>query len=290
MRKLLPFLVLFTSHAVLADDFDTWFRKQADAYRQLVPTAPVSIPGMEDGATPGELELNKKILEHPGKCQFVGNDSGFGRKAKPTTRLKVIRKSDDDFDWNAKQFLKACRQVRKDVGHAGCSVVEIGGHAEGFSIGLGLIFGLDLDDGNWDRYPLDNRYFAAAIACLKDIAAPEAPFVFTTCGAGHVEPDFKVPAMRGLLLYYAYRKEAQQYMTDVLGHEVISALGPENGQQWGDHSRKGWYVSHPERSIDPRDRYTDYLPVPEVQWTREGRPRHYVPNGYDWQHDIDMNP
>lgn len=291
--RILLLIAVFTSVAK-ADQSSTFYQtflKTDEAYRTLVPSAPTTIPGLEEAPTKEEIALNETYLKHPKKCAFVGEDSGYGQEAVPTSRLKILNKSSNDFHKNGQEVLRACHAIQRDHGSRSCSVIEFGGHANGMSIGLGKLFGFRLTGGEWQRFPKDDALFEAIVTCIKDISWRKAPVIFTTCGAAHVGEDYPVEAMRGHMVFYAKKKEAQQFMSDILGRTVISANGPENGQEWGDHSRKGWYVTTPGQKLRgaTAQEFQRHLPIPRPEWTPEGKPTHEVGN-YDYMRDFERTP
>jgi hypothetical protein len=81
-------------------------------------------------------------------------------------------------------------------------VVEIAGHAEGYSVGLGEVFGFKVEQGQWKHFPENDKLFQEAVQCLRDISQPHAPIVFSSCGAGSVEDYFPVKKLQGRKFYY----------------------------------------------------------------------------------------
>ncbi|MFM8268722.1 MAG: hypothetical protein ACKN9V_00920 [Pseudomonadota bacterium] len=275
------FLAQLTS-LVFGDDpakhqeLKTILRNSDYGYRTRIPTGPVHIPGLSGESTPEEIEFNKKILGHPQKCLFQGEDSVEGEGWVNTSRIKVIPKFTDNIAKNSEEFLKACQAIKAELGPKACSVIEIAGHANGVSIGLGKILGFRLTEGKWEHFPKDKNTFKEIVQCLKDISWDEAPVVFCSCGAETCDDDFPIKTMAGVKLHYPNKLESQQYMTNLLGRKVISALGAENVQDWGKHCRNGWCITEPKEkvSIETIDEFEKFLPEPKVQWEPSGKPLH----------------
>lgn len=245
-------------------------------YRTQKPTGPSHIPGLSGESTPEEIEFNKKILGHPQKCLFQGEDSVEGEGWVNTSRVKVIPKFTDNVAKNSEEFLKACQTIKRELGPKSCSVIEIAGHANGISIGLGKILGFRVTEGKWEHFPKNKETFKEIIQCIKDISWDEAPVVFCSCGAETVDDDFPIEAMRGQKLHYPYKLESQQFLTNLLERKVISALGAENVQEWGKHCRNGWCITTPDAKA-PKNAIEDFekfLPKPQVQWDPSGKPLH----------------
>lgn len=242
-------------------------------YRALEPTAPAHIPGLSGESTPEEIQFNQTILSHPQKCVFQGEDSVAGEGWVNTSRIKVIPKFSKNIPRNSQEFLKACQAIKNELGPRSCSVIEIAGHANGISIGLGKIFGFRVTQGEWEHFPRDKELFYEIVDCLKSISWEKAPVVFCSCGAGSVEEDFPLEGLRGKKLHYPYKQEAQQLLSNILERQVISANGAENVQEWGKHCRNGWCITNPIESppLNPLDSLDSLLPVPQLRWDGEGR-------------------
>lgn len=245
-------------------------------YRTQKPTGPSHIPGLSGESTPEEIEFNKKILGHPQKCLFQGEDSVEGEGWVNTSRVKVIPKFTDNVAKNSEEFLKACQTIKRELGPKSCSVIEIAGHANGISIGLGKILGFRVTEGKWEHFPKNKETFKEIIQCLKDISWDEAPVVFCSCGAETVDDDFPIESMRGQKLHYPYKLESQQFLTNLLERKVISALGAENVQDWGKHCRNGWCITTPDAKAPKNalENFEKFLPKPQVQWDPSGKPLH----------------
>lgn len=245
-------------------------------YRTKIPTGPSHIPGLSGDSTPEEIEFNKKILGHPQKCLFQGEDSVEGEGWVNTSRIKVIPKFTDNVAKNSEEFLKACLTIKNELGPKSCSVIEIAGHANGVSIGLGKILGFRLTNGQWEHFPKDKDTFKEIIQCLKDISWKEAPVVFCSCGAETCDDDFPIKTMAGQKLHYPNKLESQQFMSNLLERKVISALGAENVQDWGKHCRNGWCITEPQEklSVDAIEKFERFLPKPKVQWAPSGEALH----------------
>jgi hypothetical protein len=245
-------------------------------YRTRIPTGPAHIPGLSGDSTPEEIEFNKKVLGHPQKCLFQGEDSVEGEGWVNTSRIKVIPKFTDNVAKNSEEFLKACQTIKAELGPKACSVIEIAGHANGVSIGLGKILGFRLTEGKWEHFPKDKDTFKEIIQCIKDISWDSAPIVFCSCGAETCDDDFPIKTMAGQKLHYPYKHESQQFISNLLGRKVISALGAENVQDWGKHCRNGWCITDPKEkvSLDAIHEFEKFLPVPQVQWHPSGKPLH----------------
>jgi len=239
-------------------------RETGVGYHSDRPTAPVHIPGLSGAATPEEIAFNKEILNHPKKCLFQGESSVEGEEWTDTQRKKRVSTSEAKTEDNSKDFLKACKEIKQELGPQSCSVIEIAGHAEGFSIGLGEVFGFKVDKGKWVQYPKEPKLFNEIVQCIQDISWQKAPVVFASCGAGSVEDYFPIESLRGKKLYYPSKQEAQQLLTNILGRTVYSALGAENVQDWGKHCRDGWCKTEPGR--DPLA-----LPEPKLFWNIHGK-------------------
>lgn len=251
--------------------------KESDyGYRTRIPLTKADIPGLSGESTPEEIEFNKKILGHPQKCLFQGEDSVEGEGWVNTSRIKVIPKFTADVARNSEEFLKACQTIKGELGPKACSVIEIAGHANGVSVGLGKILGFRVTAGKWEMFPKDKSKFKEIIQCLKDISWEEAPVVFCSCGAETCDEDFPIPTMAGQKLHYPYKKESQQFITNLLNRQVISALGAENVQEWGKHCRNGWCITKPNASLslESVDEFENFLPKPEVMWDPSGMPLH----------------
>lgn len=286
MKRRLSFLALLVvirgTPALLAEETQSHSELQkiletSDyGYRTRIPSGPAHIPGLSGESTPQEIEFNKKILGHPQKCLFQGEDSVEGEGWVNTARIKVIPKFTDDIAKNSEEFLKACQTIKSELGPKACSVIEIAGHANGVSIGLGKILGFRLTKGKWEHFPKDKETFKEIVQCLKDISWESAPIVFCSCGAETCDDDFPIKTMAGQKLHYPYKLESQQFMTNLLGRKVISALGAENVQDWGKHCRNGWCITEPQEKIssDSIDEFEKFLPEPKVQWHPSGRPLH----------------
>jgi hypothetical protein len=82
--------------------------------------------------------------------------------------------------------------------------------------------------------------------------------------------------MAGQKLHYPYKHESQQFISNMLGRKVISALGAENVQEWGKHCRNGWCITDPQEkvSLDAIHEFEKFLPEPKVQWHPSGKPLH----------------
>lgn len=249
-------------------------RTTDEGYHSQTPTGPVHIPGLSGESTPEEIEFNKKILGHPQKCLFQGEDSVEGEGWVNTSRIKVIPKHVGNVPKNSEEFLKACQTIRNELGPKSCSVIEIAGHANGFSIGLGKIFGFKLSAGQWEHFPQNKETFNEIVQCLRDISWEDAPVVFCSCGAATVEDDYPIETMRGQKLFYPNKVEAQQLLTNIIGRKVISALGAENVQEWGKHCRNGWCITEPKENAPENaiDQLQRLLPVPQVKWEPSGKP------------------
>lgn len=251
-------------------------KKSDYGYRTRIPTGPSHIPGLSGDSTPEEIEFNKKILGHPQKCLFQGEDSVEGEGWVNTARIKVIPKFTGNVAKNSEEFLKACQTIKNELGPKSCSVIEIAGHANGVSIGLGKILGFRLTEGKWEHFPNDKGTFKEIIQCLKDISWDDAPVVFCSCGAETCDEDFPIKSMAGVKLHYPYKLESQQYMSNLLGRKVISALGAENVQEWGKHCRNGWCITEPKEKVSSESihEFEKFLPEPKVQWDHSGEPLH----------------
>jgi hypothetical protein len=251
-------------------------KKHDYGYRSRLPTGPSHIPGLSGESTPEEIDFNKKILGHSQKCLFQGEDSVEGEGWVNTSRIKVIPKFTADVAKNSDGFLKACLAIKKELGPQSCSVVEIAGHANGVSIGLGKILGFRLTNGRWEHFPKNKDTFKEIIQCLKDISWEEAPIVFCSCGAETCDDEFPIKTMAGQKLHYPYKHESQQFMSNLLERKVISALGAENVQEWGKHCRNGWCITEPNKKLesDAIEKFEEFLPVPKVQWEPSGKPLH----------------
>ena len=172
--------------------------KESDyGYRTRVPLTKADIPGLSGESTPEEIEFNKKILSHPQKCLFQGEDSVEAEGWVNTSRVKVIPKFTDNVARNSEEFLKACQTIKNELGPKSCSVIEIAGHANGISVGLGKILGFRVTAGKWEHFPQDKSKFKEIIQCLKDISWEEAPVVFCSCGAETCDEDFPISSMAG---------------------------------------------------------------------------------------------
>jgi hypothetical protein len=247
-----------------------------EGYHTRVSMAPAHIPGLSGESTPEEIEFNKKILGHPQKCLFQGEDSVEGEGWVNTARVKVLPKFENNHAKNSEEFLKACKTIQRELGPKSCSVIEIAGHANGVSVGLGKIFGFRLTEGEWEHLPKDNGTFKEIVECIQDISWESAPIVFCSCGAATVEDDFPIEKMRGQKLHYAHKQEAQQLMSNILNRKVISANGAENLQDWGKHCRNGWCITDPAEkvSVEEIKQLGKLLPEPKVQWDVHGNPLH----------------
>ena len=251
-------------------------KKSDYGYRTRIPTGPAHIPGLSGDSTPEEIEFNKTILGHPQKCLFQGEDSVEGEGWVNTSRVKVIPKFTDNVAKNSEEFLKACQTIKAELGPKACSVIEIAGHANGVSIGLGKILGFRLTEGKWEHFPKSKETFKEIIQCIKDISWDTAPVVFCSCGAETCDEDFPIKTMAGQKLHYPYKHESQQFISNLLGRKVISALGAENVQDWGKHCRNGWCITDPTEkvSLDAIHDFEQFLPEPKVQWDVHGNPLH----------------
>lgn len=275
------FIAFVGSFSVNAESLE----KTDEAYRTLIPTAPVTIPGISGDATPEELELNKKYFNHPKACKFYPEDV-WDETNTVTSRIKKLSKSSRDYNKNGKELLEKCELIKQELGEGACSAVILGGHANGISSGLGKILGYRLTEGKWQRFPEDDTIFNDVIKCLKDISYQKAPIIFASCGAAHVYENYPEEKMRGLLLFYAHKKEAQDLLADQFDRTVIGALGPENEQDFGNHSRHGWYVSEPSsRKNQNLLNFEKHLPTPKVRWNN-GAPDHET-HGFDWKSEIE---
>jgi len=233
-------------------------------YHSDRPTAPVHIPGLSGASTPEEIAFNKEILEHPQMCLFQGESSVEGEEWTDTRRRKRVSTSEATNKENSKALLDACQAIKKDLGPHSCSVIQIAGHAEGFSMGLGEVFGFKVEKGQWAQYPRDSELFNEIVQCIQEISWQKAPVVFASCGAGSVEDYFPIESLRGKKLYYPSKYEAQQILTNILGRTVYSALGAENVQEWGKHCRDGWCKTEPTKE-------TLTLPEPKLFWDIHGK-------------------
>lgn len=242
-------------------------------YRTMEPTAPAHIPGLSGESTPEEILFNQTTLSHPQKCVFQGEDSVAGEGWVNTSRIKVIPKFSKNIPRNSEEFLKACQAIKNELGPHSCSVIEIAGHANGISIGLGKIFGFRVTQGEWEHFPKNKDMFYEIVDCLKAISWEKAPIVFCSCGAGIVEENFPIEGLRGKKLHYPYKQEAQQLLSNILERQVISANGAENVQEWGKHCRNGWCITEPNKSppLNPLDSLDSLLPTPQLRWDSEGR-------------------
>ncbi len=277
------FTVFFiTVNTVSAESIE----KTDEAYRTLVPSAPATIPGVSGDSTPEELELNAKYFNHPKACKFYPEDV-WDEDDVETSRIKKLSKSSRNYDRNGSELLKKCEQIKNELGEGACSAVVLGGHANGISSGLGKILGFRLTEGKWERFPTDEKIFNNVIQCLKDITYKKAPVIFASCGAAHVYEDYPEEKMRGLLLFYAHKKETQDLLADTLDRTVIGALGPENEQSFGNHARHGWYVAEPTSRKLEKDiiDFRKHLPLAKVRW-KNGVPDHSA-HGFDWQSEIE---
>lgn len=233
-------------------------------YHSDRPTARVHIPGLSGRSTPEEIAFNREILDHPQKCLFQGESSVEGEEWKDSPRKKRVSTSEVRAEDNSRAFLKACQLIKKEQGPNSCSVIEIAGHAEGFSIGLGEVFGFKVEKGKWVQYPENQKIFDEIIQCLQDISWQKAPVVFASCGAGSVEDYFPIENLRGKKLYYPEKQEAQQVLTNILNRTVYSAIGAENIQDWGKHCRDGWCKTEPNKELLS-------LPEPKLFWNIDGK-------------------
>lgn len=249
-------------------------KKSDEGYHTQTSNAPAHIPGLSGESTPEEIEFNKVVLGHPQKCLFQGEDSVEGEGWVNTSRIKVIPKFTDDVPRNSTEFLKACRTILNELGPKSCSVIEIAGHANGFSVGLGKILGFKATAGKWEHFPKDRDTFTEIIQCLKDISWENAPVVFCSCGAATVEDDFPIEKMRGQKIHYPHKQKAQQLMANILNRKIITANGAENVQDWGKHCRNGWCITEPEKSLssDVIHRLDQVLPELKLQWDVHGNP------------------
>ena len=243
---------------------ESTLRDTGIGYQTDRPTAPVHIPGLSGASTPEEIAFNREILDHPQKCLFQGESSVEGEDWTDTQRKKRVSTSEAKTEDNSKAFLKACEAIKKELGPRSCSVIEIAGHAEGFSIGLGEVFGFKVEKGKWVQYPQDTKLFAEIVQCIQDISWQKAPVVFASCGAGCVEDYFPIESLRGRKLYYPAKHEAQQVLTNILGRTMYSALGAENVQEWGKHCRDGWCKTDPKKE-------SLALPEPKLFWNVHGK-------------------
>ena len=241
-------------------------------YHSDKPTAPVHIPGLSGASTPEEVAFNQTILNHPQKCLFQGESSVEGEGWQDSSRVKVIPTSETPSDNNTEQFLRACESIKKELGPGSCSVIEIAGHAEGFSVGLGEVFGFKVEKGEWKQFPQDENLFKKVVGCIKEISWKQAPVVFSSCGAGSVEDHFPIEKLKGKKLYYPSKHEAQQLMSNILERTVFSALGAENVQDWGKHCRDGWCKTVPATTTrtNTGKHLLQTLPQPKLFWSHEG--------------------
>jgi len=241
-------------------------------YHSDKPTAPVHIPGLSGKSTPEEILFNQTILNHPQKCLFQGESSVEGEGWQDSARVKVITTSEGKADKNTEDFLRACETIKKELGPGSCSVIEIAGHSEGFSVGLGEVFGFKVEQGNWKQFPQDEDLFKKIVGCIKEISWKNAPVVFSSCGAGSVEDHFPVENLKGKKLYYPSKHEAQQLMSNILDRTVYSALGAENVQDWGKHCRDGWCKTEPspKSGKNVAGALLQSLPSPRLLWNHEG--------------------
>ena len=241
-------------------------------YHSDKPTAPVHIPGLSGKSTPEEIMFNRTILSHPQKCLFQGESSVEGEGWQDSSRVKVISTSEVKADKNTEHFLRACESIKKELGPGSCSVIEIAGHAEGFSVGLGEVFGFKVEQGKWKQFPQNEELFKKVVGCIQEISWKHAPVVFSSCGAGSVEDHFPIHNLKGKKLYYPSKHEAQQLMSNILERTVYSALGAENVQDWGKHCRDGWCKTEPlpyiGKNLEPASLQT--LPLPRLIWNHEG--------------------
>lgn len=282
VMRLLPALILliFSSlgYSVDHEAYRRAFRRTmlhetGTGYHSLGPTAPVHIPGLSGESTPEEIEFNQKILNHPQKCLFQGESSVEGEPWENTARKKLVSTSEASPEQNSEKFLAACKQMQQELGPASCSVIEIAGHAEGFSVGLGEVFGFKVEKGQWKQFPQNSFLFSEITSCLQQISWKNAPVVFLSCGAGSVEDNFPVKQLRGRKLYYPFKHEAQQLMSNLLQRKVYSALGAENVQDWGKHSRDGWCLTQPSPNFTITEPFSiaNSLPKPKLNWDTEGK-------------------
>jgi hypothetical protein len=241
-------------------------------YHSSHPTAPVHIPGLSGESTPEEIHFNEQILNRPHKCVFQGDSSVEGEDWPESARRKKVSTLGPTREDNARNFIKSCLQIKQELGSEACSVIEIAGHAEGYSVGLGDVFGFKVEKGQWKKFPENDKLFQEAAKCLRDISQPRAPIVFSSCGAGSVDDYFPVKKLQGRKLYYPSKFEAQQLISNILGRTVFSARGAENLQDWGKHCRDGWCRTEPESNsvlVYPLE-LKKLLPEPKMNWDIEG--------------------
>ena len=241
-------------------------------YQSLHPTAPITVPGLSGAPTPEEIAFNKDILNQSEKCVFQGESSVEGEEWVDSARRKKVSTSAVNADENARHFIQACLEIKRTLGKSACSVVEIAGHAEGYSIGLGEIFGLKVVRGKWKKFPQNDKLFLDLVQCLRDISKPTSQIVFSSCGAGAVEESFPVKQLQGRKLYYPNKFEAQQLMSNLLGRTVYSARGAENVQEWGKHCRDGWCRTEPlpNHMGQSFEELLSNLPEPRSFWDSDG--------------------
>ena len=258
------------------------------AYRRLYPTAPLSIPGTDSNDSnesgPEFTELKEKILNKDTACHFYPDDI-TDETVVPSARIKILKKSETDYLANAKELLNKCNEIKRDLGNGACSAIEFNAHASGYSIGVGKFIGFRVTAGQWEVFPENPQIMKKVVACLKDISKPDATIVFASCGGALNKKDYGYECVKEKVLFYPYKKEAQDLIADLLDRTVISARGP-SGEEIGTavFSRYGWYRAEPtprSKNLKAQD-----LPrhLPRVKpGFRYGIPTHTpeYPIGYD---------
>lgn len=264
------------------------FLKEDAAYRRLYPTAPLSIPGTNssdsDKSGPEFTELKEKILHMDTACHFYPDDVA-DETVVPSARTKILKKSTTDYLANANELLDKCNEIKRDLGYGACSAIEFNAHAGGYSIGVGKFIGFRVTDGQWEVFPENPQIMKKVVGCLKDISKPDATIVFASCGGILNKKDYGYECVKDKVLFYPYKKEAQDLMADLMDRTVISARGP-SGEEHGAavFSRYGWYKAEPtsrSKNLNVQD-LRRHLPDAKPGF-RYGVPTHTkeYPMGYD---------
>lgn len=167
-------------------------------------------------------------------CHFFNAESPSVEdgKVKENERQVIVKDSRD--------LLRKCQEMRWHLGRHGCPNIEFAGHSNYQSLTMGEIIGIDVRPGSISVYPSDDGLFIKVASCLRDLGAPDATIVYSTCGGMRENGD------GSRIIQYPGKRESHAALSNALQFPIASCIGPCGADGPGTYSPAGWYISYPQ--------------------------------------------